>query len=99
MTASQITVETEITLKQKTTIDLPQGKVWEDVENWCIKWNALHITWCDGAKSEHPLTEIEPEELAEIKGFDAVVIRHGDQLVDQEHGAFPARGKVVGAGG
>ena len=38
-----------------TPVELPEGKSWNDVDEWYIKWNCLHLFYNDGTQSEHDL--------------------------------------------
>lgn len=36
-------------------VDFPEGKTWEDVESWYVKWDTLHITFKDATTLEKEL--------------------------------------------
>jgi hypothetical protein len=36
-------------------LDLPDKKTWDDVKEWMVKWNVLHIEFKDGTEWEKPL--------------------------------------------
>lgn len=46
-------IEAEYSACEVSEIDFPEGKTWEDVEDWCIKWRTLHVffkgtdDWCE----------------------------------------------------
>jgi len=34
----------------KSTIELPESKTWEDVKEWHVKWDTVHITFKDSTQ-------------------------------------------------
>ena len=41
-------------LSVSDVIDLPEGRTWEDVDGWGVKYDTLHVTWRDGTTAELP---------------------------------------------
>ena len=48
----KLAVITDYTLSSTTTFDMPDGKVWSDVEFWHVKWGTLFLTFKDGTAKE-----------------------------------------------
>lgn len=44
---TRITVEIQYVTYGNITLDLPDGKTWDDVDDWFIKWDVLHVIWKD----------------------------------------------------
>ena len=42
-----IRVDTQYTMGYETEIDLPEGKTWEDVKSWYIKYHSLSVVFND----------------------------------------------------
>ena len=43
----KVTVSASYYTGAESTIELPDGKVWEDVEHWNVKWDTLHFKFKD----------------------------------------------------
>jgi hypothetical protein len=52
-----IRVDTQYTMAYETEIDLPEGKTWEDVKSWYIKYHSLFVVFNDGTTEEHNLDD------------------------------------------
>jgi len=50
-----IRVDTQYTMAYETEIDLPEGKTWEDVKSWYIKYHSLSLVFNDDTTVEHYL--------------------------------------------
>ena len=50
-----MTIETTYTICSSTSIDLPEGKTWDDVDDFWAKWDTLHVNFKDGTSMEHEL--------------------------------------------
>ena len=50
-----VTFDVTYTAFVTTTIELPDGKSWDDVDEWFIKWNILNVFYKDETQSEHEL--------------------------------------------
>lgn len=55
MTQETITFEVTYSAFASTSVELPEGKSWNDVDDWYIKWNCLHVFYKDETQSEHDL--------------------------------------------
>ena len=42
-----IDVNVSYSTQGTTTVEFPDGKTWDDVKNWFVKWDTLYITWKD----------------------------------------------------
>jgi hypothetical protein len=52
-----IRVDTQYTMAYETEIDLPEGKTWEDVKSWYIKYHSLFVVFNDETIEEHNLDD------------------------------------------
>jgi hypothetical protein len=52
-----IRVDTQYTMAYETEIDLPEGKTWEDVKSWYIKYHSLSVVFNDETIEEHNLDD------------------------------------------
>jgi hypothetical protein len=57
-----------------TRVKLPDGRKWEDVEDFGVVWNELYLTFKDGTKCEIELPEIEPENYHDWKRPNATTV-------------------------
>jgi hypothetical protein len=48
-----IRVDTQYTMAYETEINLPEGKTWEDVKSWYIKYHSLSVVFNDDTTVEH----------------------------------------------
>ena len=62
-------------------IELPEGKTWDDVKHWGVKWCVLYLTFKDGTELEKDVSEFD-EDATDFKYPDLAKIRP----VDVEHG-------------
>jgi hypothetical protein len=52
-----IRVDTQYTMAYETEINLPEGKTWEDVKSWYIKYHSLSVVFNDDTTVEHYLDD------------------------------------------
>ena len=52
-----IRVDTQYTMAYETEIDLPEGKTWEDIKSWYIKYHSLSVVFNDETTEEHNLDD------------------------------------------
>jgi hypothetical protein len=52
-----IRVDTQYTMAYETEINLPEGKTWEDVKSWYIKYHSLSVVFIDDTTVEHYLDD------------------------------------------
>ncbi len=47
----------ECSLHAGTTgcVELPEGRTWDDVATWYVKWDTLYATFKDGTQFDHDL--------------------------------------------
>lgn len=38
-------ISTTYTAGTSANVEFPEGKAWDDVESWYVKWDVLHIQW------------------------------------------------------
>ena len=48
----KVNIQAYYTTVNSTEVELPEGKTWDDVSNYWIKWGILYITWSDGQNQE-----------------------------------------------
>jgi len=53
----KVSVTTDYMVSVETVFDLPEGKTWDDVQDWFVKYDFLFITMKDGEKLEVRLDE------------------------------------------
>lgn len=46
------TLDTTYTAGTSANVEFPDGKTWDDVQSWYIKWDTLHIQWKDSTSYE-----------------------------------------------
>lgn len=47
-----------------STVEFPEGKTWDDVKDWYVKWDTLHVTFTDDDKwVEFPLNSDSMEAI------------------------------------
>ncbi len=46
----KVSIVTGYTVSIDTTVDLPDDKSWDDVENWYVKWGELNLAFKDGSQ-------------------------------------------------
>ena len=56
-----------------TCFDMPEGKTWDDVEHWHVKWGTLHLTFKDGTEEQITTDYIELDAI-DVERPDAVGI-------------------------
>jgi hypothetical protein len=62
-----------------TEVELPEGKTWDDVLHYGIKWGTLYITWKDSeTPEEFQLSEDYLE--GDYKRPDNIVVYDEDQI-------------------
>jgi hypothetical protein len=81
---NKVTIQTTTKLVIDTEITLPEGKSWDDVDIWSVKWGTLHVTWKDGSEDEYELDEIDPVSIGEIKAPDEVSILKDMKEIDTD---------------
>lgn len=54
-------IETTLMASTQGTVELPEGKVWEDIEMWYVKWDTLFFQF----KGENVINELEIRSYAE----------------------------------
>lgn len=42
-------------------VELPEGKNWDDIESWYVKWHTLHYWLKDDPETGHELELSEPD--------------------------------------
>ena len=65
-----------------TEIELPEGKTWEDVDQWWIKWNTIHITFNDGTEHDDELDY--GTDIIDWKRPANVVVYDNNELIDED---------------
>ncbi|MBO9428158.1 hypothetical protein [Sulfitobacter sp. R18_1] len=81
---NKVTIQTTTKLVVDTEVTLPEGKSWEDVDAWSVKWGTLRVTWKDGSEDEYELDEIDPVSIGEIKAPDEVSILQDMKEIDTD---------------
>tara|TARA_Y100000389_G_scaffold148757_1_gene147936 strand:+ start:644 stop:898 length:255 start_codon:yes stop_codon:yes gene_type:complete len=76
-----IRVDTQYTMAYETEIDLPEGKTWEDVKSWYIKYHSLSVVFNDETTEEHNLDDNGWEDS---KRPDGIQIYKIDEDGDEE---------------
>ena len=44
-------------------VDLPEGRTWDDVSTWYVKWDRLYVTFKDGVEYDEPLNSDSMEAI------------------------------------
>lgn len=42
-------------------VEFPEGKTWDDVQSWYVKWDTLHVRFKDGSEGEFELKSDESD--------------------------------------
>ena len=53
----KVTIETGYIVMVATQIELPEGKIWDNVEDFYVKWGTLDLRFKDGSTIEHDCGE------------------------------------------
>ena len=53
----KVRVETNYTAGGSTEVDLPEGRTWDDVKDFYVKWGVLYITFKDGQEFKEELND------------------------------------------
>jgi hypothetical protein len=69
----RLAIECMYTATTTTCFDMPEGKTWDDVEHWHVKWGTLHLTFKDGTEEQITTDYIELDAI-DVKRPDAVGI-------------------------
>lgn len=64
-----IRVDTQYTTYYETEINLPEGKTWEDVKSWYIKYHSLSLVFNDDTTVEHYLGDYCDEDRKRPDGI------------------------------
>ncbi len=79
---TKLAVTTTYTLSTDTIIDLPDGKTWDDVAHWHVKWGTLFLAF-KGDPETKPALEIQTDEATldnfECKRPDITTVRPVDE--------------------
>ena len=63
----KIRVEQVVTASAYADIDLPDGRTWEDVEDFSLRYDELTLTFKDGEQEEFQLGSELQEDMPETK--------------------------------
>jgi hypothetical protein len=69
-----LSITTTYTLTTDTTFDLPEGKEWDDVKDYHVKWGTLYLTFNDNTTAEIKTNGATFDD-ADFKRPDTVTIR------------------------
>ena len=64
-----------------TKVKLPEGKTWDDIDSWNVKWHTLYIVFNDGTEFSPELcndSEIDWKHPNYVKVFDGNIEIDGD---------------------
>ena len=76
--AMKVRIEATYETSAVATLDLPEGKTWDDVKEYWIKWGTAVIEFEDGSKLEHELDA--PGETDWKWPVRSVVLKDGDDF-------------------
>lgn len=80
---TRVAVICEYSMNTEGRVDLPEGKTWEDVESWYVKWDVFHFK----LKGEEVWHECEMNSSADIGSVDWKRPARVDILATDEDGA------------
>jgi hypothetical protein len=49
---TKLSIVTEYSYQTDTVFDMPEGKTWDDVKDWYVKWGTLFVTFNDNSTLE-----------------------------------------------
>ena len=75
----KITIETNYTATSHTTVELPDGKTWDDVEDFYVKWGVLRVRFKGSEAYQDFDTDEVSLESTDFKYPDRTVIWHTDK--------------------
>jgi hypothetical protein len=79
----QIRIDQNLSAGCSSIIDLPKDKTWNDVEDWFIKWDTIHLFFKDGTSEEIELHS-DGLEAIDWKRPDSVTIYDEDAETELE---------------
>lgn len=62
----------------EAVIEFPEGKTWEDVQDWFVKWDTLHVVWEDGTRWDKNLNS-DSLDVVEWKHPASVEVHPADE--------------------
>lgn len=63
-------------------VEFPEGKTWDDVQSWYVKWDTLHVRFKDGSEGEFELKSEESGEIDWKRPTSAVIHNEVDGEID-----------------
>jgi hypothetical protein len=78
----QIRIDQNLSAGCSSIVTIPNGKTWDDVEDWYIKWDRLHIFFKDGSSTEIELDS--DTDIIDWKRPDSVTIYDEDTATELE---------------
>jgi hypothetical protein len=73
-------IETTLNAGTSSTVELPEGKKWSDVQDWFVKWDTLHIRFRgDTDDTEILLDSATDPEMVDWKRPMSVIVFEVDE--------------------
>lgn len=80
----KIVLEVVYQISSHTTIDLPEGKTWDDVAEWDTSWGILRLKFKDGTEREFESDDVSSDSI-DWKCPDTVKIFKADEDGDYDY--------------